>query len=278
MKELTIKKAIIPVAGYGSRLFPATIAMSKALFPIGNKPILHYILEECMLAEIKELIFIISPEQMDIINYLTLTKTKKLLKKFPESKELVEHYNLIKYFKKINFVIQQNQNGLGEAILLGSPYIDIDESFAIILGDNPIIENTTLGISEVIKYWKQNGYCNVIGLKEVALSEASKYGLAFFNENNDELISEVVEKPKNPKSNKAIIGRYVFQYNIFKYLKDVKKIKKEKKDTSELDLTGAINLSSADNMNVYGLLLRGAVEDTGNLKGYNSAIIKYLAK
>lgn len=278
MKELTIKKAIIPVAGYGSRLFPATIAMSKALFPIGNKPILHYILEECMLAEIKELIFIISPEQMDIINYLTLTKTKKLLKKFPESKELVEHYNLIKYFKKINFVIQQNQNGLGEAILLGSPYIDIDESFAIILGDNPIIENTTLGISEVIKYWKQNGYCNVIGLKEVALSEASKYGLAFFNENNDELISEVVEKPKNPKSNKAIIGRYVFQYNIFKYLKDVKKIKKENKDTSELDLTGAINLSSADNMNVYGLLLRGAVEDTGNLKGYNSAIIKYLAK
>ena len=278
MSQTKIKKAIIPVAGYGSRLFPATITTSKTLFPIGNKPILHYILEECMFAEIKELIFIISPDQMDVMNYLTLTKTNKLLKKFPNSKELLEHKNLIKYFTKISFVIQQKPSGLGDAVLLGSPYIDYDEAFAVILGDNPIVENTMLGISELIKYWTKDEFSNVIGIKQVPLEDTHKYGIVEFDVTEENWVSSVEEKPNTPKSNKAIIGRYIFQYNIFKYLRDVKKSYKEEGIKKELDLTGAINLACFTDLNVYGIELRGVVEDTGNVKGYNAAIIKYLTK
>ena len=273
MNKKEIKTVVIPAAGYGSRLFPASMTLSKILFPIGNKTILSFILEECMFAGIKNLIFIISPEQLDIVKYLTIDNLNTLLKKFPKSNELNLHKSYLESFDSIKFVIQSKARGLGDAILQAQKSLEYDEDFAVILGDNPIITENTLGISELLKVYYNNPKNNVLGLVKVKDEDVSKYGIASIDEDRNNLVTGVIEKPKNiPCSNNAIMGRYIFKYNIFDYLKANKKITPSSR---ELDLSGALNDTLNDSRNISGCLIQAEVEDTGNVDGYLLAIKKY---
>lgn len=266
-----IKKCIIPVAGYGSRLFPATITTSKTLLPLGNKPALSYLLEECMFAGLKEIILIISPEQVDVVKYLSLEHLDTLLKVFPTNKDLLAHKALIEYFDAIKFHVQLHPDGLGNAIYLAKAYLENDEDVAVILGDNPAIDNCGKGIIELIKKYRENPKASYIGLKKIPVEDHCKYGMVSLNFDRDKLITGLLEKPQNmPCSDYAIFGRYILKYDVFDHIKYQKKYHKNK----ELNLTTPLSDYLYEHGKIYGVILEADILDTGNPVDYAKAFEK----
>jgi len=136
-----IKQAIIPLAGLGTRLLPLTSVFPKELLPINGKPGIEYIIEECIDAGIKEIIFIISNKKMMIKKYFYNDKFyKNILKKKKDKRIEVEYKKILKYKKMIKFVYQNKPMGTGDAVLKTNKYIK-DNFFLMILPDDLIIKN-----------------------------------------------------------------------------------------------------------------------------------------
>ena len=135
-----IKQAIIPLAGQGTRLLPLTSVLAKELLPINGKPALEYIIEECIKAGIKEIIFIISKKKQMIKEYFYHDKFyKKLLEKNKKDKRLKFEYSKIKKYKKmIKFVYQNSPRGTGDAVLKCQKYIK-SKHFLLLL---PLVYHT----------------------------------------------------------------------------------------------------------------------------------------
>ena len=250
-----IEIAVIPVAGKGTRSYPITKVIPKTMFPIINKPVIHYLLEELIKANIKEVIIVINKEQKVIKEYLT--KNTKI------NDELNNLLNNI----KIHFIYQNKPKGIGDALLKCKKIIK-QRDFCLLLGDDIIYnEHNSYGISHLINEYNLYN-CSILGVKEIPLNETYKYGIVEYI--NNKVIS-IVEKPKiNPPSNKALIGRYLFKNNIYIYLSKVK-IDKE----NEIKLTDAINLM-VKHENIY---IKDIIEerfDIGSNKDFILANIRYL--
>ena len=139
-----IKQAIIPLAGLGTRLLPLTSVFAKELLPINGKPGLEYILEECIDAGIKEIIFIISKRKMMIKKYFHNDKFyKELIKKKNDPRVIEEYKKILKYRKMIKFVFQNKPKGTGDAVLKTKKYIK-DKYFLMLLPDDLIIKKKLL--------------------------------------------------------------------------------------------------------------------------------------
>lgn len=260
MKE--INKVVIPIAGYGSRMFPATLGVTKAMLPILNKPVIQIILEECVKAGINHVILVISPSQDAVIDYFSL-KNQDAIKKFSDKDSVKELKELVSKIK-IDYVIQHEQKGLGHAILITKDLVN-GEDFGVILGDNPILHKDIYGIGELYQAYKENS-AYYIGLKEVDDNDTSKYGIVSFCERENDkqvLLDEMIEKPKNnPPSNLAALGRYILKNSIFSYL-----------EVTMAGVGGEIQLTDALRMaikqeKVYGYLLDGHILDSGNKVGF----------
>ena len=268
-----INKAVIPVAGYATRLFPASEAISKVMFPLGTVPTLVFLLQECKSAGIEELYFVISKNQKDIKKFFKImTNQRPITNSVQYTKDWDNIVRLLKYFKKIKFIVQKNPNGLGDAILTARKALGKSD-FAVLLGDIPCLDQKASILSKLIKlYTKQNGESNIVALKKIKKSETKKYGIAFANE--DLQIFDVIEKPmQDVNSTLAILGRYVFKNKILECLY---KIKKYSYKEEELQLTSAIEkLINIDN-NVQGILIENNVEDIGTEEGYIKAFINYV--
>ena len=267
MKKIT--KAVFPVAGLGTRFLPATKAIPKEMLPIIDKPLIEYAVEEAVNAGIKEIIFITNHTKRAIENH------------FDQNFELEEkliNSNKTEYLDKINrdlfkdikftYVRQKTQNGLGDAILHSEHLIN-EESFAIILADDLIINNPSC-MSQLISTHEEYE-CSVIGVNEVPESETDKYGVISVDKTsssqNTLYLKDIVEKPKsNAPSNLAVVGRYVLSSNIFKYLKNL-----EPTVGDEVQLTDAIKLMLNDEK-VIGQLYEGTKFDCGSKQGYVKAI------
>ena len=267
MKKIT--KAVFPVAGLGTRFLPATKAIPKEMLPIIDKPLIEYAVEEAVNAGIKEIIFITNHTKRAIEDH------------FDQNFELEEkliNSNKTEYLDKINrdlfkdikftYVRQKTQNGLGDAILHSEHLIN-EESFAIILADDLIINNPSC-ISQLISTHEEYE-CSVIGVNEVPESETDKYGVISVDKTsssqNTLYLKDIVEKPKsNAPSNLAVVGRYVLSSNIFKYLKNL-----EPSVGDEVQLTDAIKLMLNDEK-VIGQLYEGTKFDCGSKQGYVKAI------
>ena len=272
MKKIT--KAVFPVAGLGTRFLPATKAIPKEMLPIIDKPLIEYAVEEAVNAGIKEIIFITNHTKRAIEDH------------FDQNFELEEkliNSNKTEYLDKINrdlfkdikftYVRQKTQNGLGDAILHSEHLIN-EESFAIILADDLIINNPSC-ISQLISIHEEYE-CSVIGVNAVPESETDKYGVISVDKTspsqNTLYLKDIVEKPKsNAPSNLAVVGRYVLSSNIFKYLKNL-----EPSVGDEVQLTDAIKLMLNDEK-VLGQLYEGTKFDCGSKHGYVKAI-SYLAQ
>ena len=219
-----ITKAVFPVAGLGTRFLPATKAIPKEMLPIIDKPLIEYAVEEAVNAGITEIIFITSHTKRAIEDHFD--QNFELEEKLINSgkKDFVNKINR-EIFQNIKFtyVRQKSQNGLGDAILHSEHLIN-EESFAIILADDLIINNPSC-ISQLISTHKEYE-CSVIGVNEVPESETDKYGVISVDKTsssqNTLYLKDIVEKPKsNAPSNLAVVGRYVLSSNIFKYLKNL---------------------------------------------------------
>ena len=266
-----IKTAVIPVAGKGTRFLPATKSVMKTMFPIINKPTIHYLVEEVVKAGITDIIIVMSNNQRWIKDYFD-NNSKYYQDLHQKVKELED---LEKLNDKINikYVVQFEPKGLGHAILCAKRFIG-NQDFAVLLGDDLIMptKEKKYGISDLVKkYRKVDGY--YLGVCKVDPTEAHKYGIIDFEEELDGnmKLTGMVEKPKeNPPSEYAACGRYILKNSIFKYLKPL-----AFKINQEIQLTDGIIKAIETEHNVYAREIVGKRFDCGSHLGYVKATISY---
>jgi UTP--glucose-1-phosphate uridylyltransferase len=268
-----IKKAVIPVAGRGTRFLPATKQIPKEMIPIINKPMIHYIIEEIVAAGVEQIIFVTSSGKEAIENYFDRNLD---LEKFLEGAgkpDLLELVRKVGTTIEVIAIRQKEQLGLGHAVLCAKHIIG-DENFAVVLGDE-IIRGNISCTKQIIDCSVKMGGKSVIGVMEIDPSTTDKYGVIDGSITSlypkTYRINKMVEKPK-PKdapSNLATPGRYVFTPEIFKFLEKI-----ERGVGGEYQLTDAINLMAKES-EAYAHIFTGDRFDTGSIAGYLEATIKF---
>ena len=260
-----IRQAIIPLAGLGTRLMPLTSVYPKELLPINGKIGLEYILEECVNAGIKEIIFIISKKKEVIKKYFYNDKFyKKIIKKKKDLRILKEYKKILKYKKMIKFVYQNNPKGTGDAVLKTKNKIK-DKFFLMLLPDDLIIKNNCS--KDMISIHKKKK-CSVIASMHVNKKTVKRWGIFSKNQNIDKnnfYIKDVIEKPdiKSAPSNNAVIGRYILPKKIFIKLQSQKKGK-----GGEIHITDSIRKLIQEGEKFIGHTFKGKYLDCGTMHGY----------
>ena len=260
-----IKQAIIPLAGLGTRLLPLTSVFAKELLPINGKPGIEYIMDECIEAGIKEVIFIISNKKIMIKNYFNNDVFyKKIIKKKKDKRIFKEYKKILKYKKMIKFVYQNNPRGTGDAVLKTKKFIK-DNYFLMLLPDDLIIkENCSKAMISVHNKYKSS----VMASMNVNNKNVSRWGIynikKKINKNNF-IIQDVIEKPsiKDAPSNKAVIGRYILPKIIFKEL-----LKQKPGKDGEIHITDAIQSLIKNDKKFIGHNFSGKYLDCGTMNGY----------
>ncbi len=215
---MKIRKAIIPAAGLGIRLLPATKAQPKEMLPIIDKPALQYIVEEAVASGIDEILIITGRNKKSIEDHfdkaveleLQLEKTGKI--------EMLKEIKRISSMAKIHYVRQQEPKGLGHAICCAKTFIG-NEPFAVLLGDD-IIDSKIPCLSQLVKLYEEYD-STILGVQEINREDVNKYGIVKGKKITKDIvkIEDLVEKPKvkTTPSNIAIMGRYILylEYLIF---------------------------------------------------------------
>ena len=270
-----IKQAIIPLAGLGTRLLPLTSVFAKELLPIYGKPGIEYILDECIEAGIKEVIFIISKKKMMIKKYFYSDKFYKNIIKRKKNLYIINEYKkILKYKKMIKFVFQDKPLGTGDAVLKAKKLIK-DKYFLMLMPDDLIIKKNCS--KSMIIVHKKNNASDMDSMK-VAKSEVTRWGIYNVKKKNDHknfIIKSVIEKPsikKAPSSN-AVIGRYILPKTIFNKLTKLKPGK-----GGEIHITDAIQSLINDKEKFIGHNFSGKYLDCGTMKGYINSTLEISKK
>jgi UTP--glucose-1-phosphate uridylyltransferase len=270
-----IKQAIIPLAGLGTRLLPLTSVFAKELLPINGKPGIEYILDECIEAGIKEVIFIISQKKIMIKKYFyNDIFYKNLIKRKKDLRIISEYKKILKYKKMIKFVFQNKPLGTGDAILKTKKLIK-DKYFLMLLPDDLIIKHNC-SKSMIAVHKKFNA--SVMASMKVAKNEVSRWGIYNIKEkinNKNFIIKSVVEKPsiKEAPSNNAVIGRYILPKSIFNKL-----FKLKPGNGGEIHITDAIQSLINDKDKFIGHNFSGKYLDCGTMKGYINSTLAIAKK
>ncbi len=266
-----IKQAIIPLAGLGTRLLPLTSVFPKELLPINGKPGIEFIIDECIEAGIKEIIFIISNKKKMIKKYFyNDAYFKKIIKKKRDKHIINEYKKILKYKKMIKFVYQNKPLGTGDAVLRTRKYIRGNFFLMLMPDDLIMIKNCSKSMISIHKKYKSA----VMASKTVNKKSVSRWGIYGIRKNlpnGNFIINDVIEKPsyKEAPSDKAIIGRYILPKKIFSKLKNQKKGR-----GGEIHITDSIQSLIKDNFKFVGHNFKGKYLDCGTLKGYiNSSIV-----
>ena len=266
-----IKQAIIPLAGLGTRLLPLTSVLPKELLPINGKPVLEYILEECINSGIKEIIFIISNKKKAIKKYFYNDSFyQDLIKKKRKDKRLKFEYSKIKKYKKmIKFVYQNSPGGTGHAVLKCRKLIK-SKYFLMLMPDDIIIKNNCS--RSLIKLHKKYN-SSVIASKKVNIKNVSRWGIFDVKKINKKnfIIKDVIEKPniKSAPSTYAVIGRYILPKKIFKILKNQKPGK-----NNEIHITDSIRTLILEKNKFIGHIFAGKYLDCGSMNGYIKSVLE----
>lgn len=273
-----IRKAVIPAAGLGTRVLPATKAQPKEMLVIVDKPALQYLVEELIASGIEEILIVTGRNKSSIENHFDYSFE---LEKTLEEKgklELLKVVDDISKLANIYYVRQKKPLGLGHAIGCAEAFIG-DEPFVVVLGDDIIYTDENKGEVPVTKqlidkYVELNGG-NILGVQEVAEKDVNKYGIVKPLETIDERTVEVenfVEKPllEEAPSRLAALGRYVLESEIFGYLKNTKPGK-----GGEIQLTDAILDMKNDKEKLYAYNYDGFRYDTGDKFGMFVANVEF---
>ena len=260
-----IRQAIIPLAGLGTRLLPLTSVFPKELLPINGKPVLEYIMDECIESGIKEIIFIISKKKLMIKKYFYNDRLfKKIIKKKRDIR-IINQYKKIKKFRKmIKFVYQNKPRGTGDAVMKTKKLIK-DDFFLMLLPDDLIIKKNCT--KEMISIHNKKK-CSIIASMHVNKKNVNRWGIFSINKhinNSNFYINDVIEKPDYRKapSNNAVIGRYILPKKIFNELNNQKVGK-----GGEIHITDAIRKLIFKNEKFIGHTFKGKYLDCGTMEGY----------
>jgi UTP--glucose-1-phosphate uridylyltransferase len=268
---MKIKKAIIPIAGKGTRFLPATKEIAKEIIPIINVPMIHYIVQEACEAGIEQVIFVTASGKFAVEDYFDRNQElEAFLERNNKHKEL-ELIRKIGSMVDVTSVRQKEQLGLGHAVLCAKNMIG-NEPFAVLLGDD-IVVNQTPAIKQLMDVSLTHSGATVIGVMEVPKNETSKYGIVKGEVINDKTLrmTGMVEKPKpeDAPTNLATPGRYILTPEIFEILEKI-----PRGAGNEYQLTDAINVL-CQTRDVYAYRFEGDRYDTGNVHGYLDATIDF---
>ena len=247
---MKIRKAVIPAAGYGTRMLPITKAQPKEMVPVVHKPVIQYVVEEVYHSGIKEILIITGKHKRAIEDHFDRSDLPKRDRYTEELDRILSEVNIF-------FVRQREQKGLGDAVRYAEAFVD-DEPFAVLLGDNITIPPCT---RELIKiYYKYR--TSIIAVEKIPKEKVSYHGIIDGKHIGDNvyLVSDLVEKPSIDKapSNLAILGRYILTPEIFDCLKETKP-----GIGNEIQLTDALRLLNR-RMRIYAYLYCGRRYDIGN--------------
>ena len=263
-----INKAIIPVAGLGTRFLPITKSVPKPLLPVINKPIIEYAVREASELGINEIALVISPRMAEVPEYFNfqheyISELKK--------RDNVDNLNLLKSISnlaKITTLIQNDPIGPGDAILKAKDFCN-NESFLVIFPDDLIFNNVSAS-SQILSDYFNFGH-SVIALTKIETSQIPFKGIVEMVEyKKSHKIINVIEKPslEEAPSDISILGRYIFTSEIFNFLE-----KCENEVNGEFQITDAIQMLIKNSV-VLGNLIHGYHADTGTPEGMLRAIIK----
>ena len=204
-------KGIVLAGGRGTRLYPTTNIMSKQLFPIYNKPMIYYPLSTLMLAGIKDILIISTPQDID---------------KFKELLGDGENFGI-----SLSYAIQNAPNGIAEAFLIGENFIGNDD-VCLILGDNVFYgKNLPIILKAASESVSQNNFSKIFGYR---VKDPERYGVIEFSDNKD--VVSLQEKPINPKSNYAAVGLYFYKNYVIDFAKDLKPSSRDELEITDLNI------------------------------------------
>ncbi len=267
---MRVKKAVIPAAGFGTRMLPAAKAVPKEMLCIAGKPAIHYIVEEAAQAGIEDILIVISRGKTAIEDYFDYSPDLEARLETAGNYAVIEELRAIADMANITFVRQKSLRGLGDAIMHAKGFTG-DEPFAVLLGDD-IIKSKTPVTKQLIEVAESEG-ATCVGVKEVSSEEISKYCSLDVEKLSERKfnVKSIIEKPtaEQVMSNYAILGRYVLTKGIYSLLENA-----SPGFGGEIQLTDSLN-GLCKKEPVFALDFEGERFDSGNLMGYMQASIEF---
>jgi UTP--glucose-1-phosphate uridylyltransferase len=271
----SIRKAVFPVAGMGTRFLPATKANPKEMLPVVDKPLIQYAAEEAVIAGIDTLIFITGRHKRSIEDHFD--------KAYELEAELIADgkdamldivQNILPKNVNCIYIRQSEPLGLGHAVLCAEPVVG-DEPFAVILADDLIDDGASGCLSQMVDVYEKER-CGVVGVQVVNKEEVKSYGVIAGKQLQENLwdVDTFVEKPdpKDAPSNVAVVGRYILEPSIFGILKAT-----GQGAGGEIQLTDAL-AAQAKTERLLAYQFEGKRYDCGNKLGYLEATVELAMK
>jgi len=267
-----IKKAVFPVAGFGTRFLPATKAMPKELLPVVDKPLIQYAAEEAIAAGIDTLIFVTGRNKRAIEDHFDVNKELELiLRSSGKDAQADMVHNILPPHVECIFVRQAEQLGLGHAVLCAERAV-AGEPFAVLLADDFLTDYIAGVTTDLVGAFEKTGNSQ-ISVMPVDEAYISQYGVIVPSADGGG-VAGLVEKPKQDEapSNLASIGRYILTSDIFDLLRTL-----PTGSGGEIQLTDALNLQAQDGL-VEAIKLKAKRFDCGSIDGFMSASAHEYAK
>ena len=269
-----ITKAVIPVAGLGTRFLPATKAMPKEMLPVVDKPAIQYVVEEAVAAGLDDVLMVTGRNKTALENHFDRVGELEDILMTKGDAEKLEKVKFSTDLADVHYVRQGDPKGLGHAVLRAKAHVGM-EPFAVLLGDD-IIDARDVLLAKMLEV-QQRRNTTVVALLEVDPSQTHLYGIATVEPTGEDdvvRITGLVEKPPagEAPSNLAIIGRYVLRPEIFGILENTPPGK-----GGEIQLTDALQeLATGPEWvgGVHGVVFRGRRYDTGDRLDYLKAIVR----
>lgn len=266
---MKVRKAVIPAAGLGTRMLPATKAVPKEVLPLADRPAIQYLVEEAVNSGIQDIIIITSRTKTAVENYFDYSPEIESQLHAVGRGDEADRLRAFADMANIVCVRQKEMLGLGHAILTARPYVG-DEPFAVLLGDDIILSEHPVTLQLEDAYRAFGGM--VIGVQEVPTELIVKYDSVKMSHLRDNLydVSAVKEKPRPEEiySNYAILGRYILTSKIFDILEHL-----PPGHGGEIQLTDAI-CAACGSERITAVDFEGRRFDTGNMRGYLEAQIE----
>ena len=273
MTKTKVTKAVLPVAGFGTRFLPATKSVPKEILPLVDRPLVQYAIDEARAAGIKEFIFVTSRGKSALEDYFD--SAPELEQALIDGKKTA----LLELLKQtdmpsgsVAYIRQQERRGLGHAVWCARNLIG-DEPFAVMLPDD-VIDAETPCLQQMIEAYEEIGGGNMVATMEVPHENVSSYGILDVDASIGATmpVRGMVEKPKPEvaPSNMAVIGRYILSPNVLRNLDTV-----EAGAGGEIQLTDAIAREIEASNDVYGFRFKGRRFDCGSKPGYLQATVAF---
>src|SRR5438874_8699578 len=268
----TVRKAVFPAAGLGTRFLPATKAQPKEMLPLVDKPIIQYGVEEALSSGVDNIILVTGRGKNAIEDHFDVSVELETFLEARGKTDLLKEIRKISNLMNFSYVRQGAPLGLGHAVLVTRTMVG-PEPFAVILGDD-VIDANPPALRQMIDVFEElDG--PVLAIEEVPRENVSAYGIIDADEVRPGVyrIRDMVEKPPQAEapSNLAIIGRYILTPDIFPELQETAK---EKDRTGEIQLTNGLR-RLLKKRPIYGCKIDGVRHDTGNKLGFLQAVVYF---